>query len=36
MFSSEKTAQGDAGDGEEGDQVAGEDHEPGPPGVVGE
>ena len=36
MFPSEKTSQGEAGDGEEGHQVAGEDHEPGPPGVVGE
>ena len=36
MFSSENTAQDDAGYGEEGDKVAGEDHDPGSPGVVGE
>ena len=36
MFACEESAQGDAGHREEGDEVAGEDHQPGPPGVVGE
>ena len=36
MFSCEESAQGDAGHREEGDEVAGDDHQPGPPGVVGE
>ena len=35
-FASEKTAENDAGDGEDGNDVSGKDHEPRPPGVVGE
>ena len=34
MFPSGETSQSDAGDGEERDELAGEDHGPGSPGVV--
>ena len=35
-FANEKTAENDAGDGEDGNDVSGKDHEPRPPGVVRE
>ena len=36
MFSSGEATQGDAGDGEEEHQPPCDEHQPGPPGVVGE
>ena len=36
MFASGEAAQHNAGEGEEGHQVARQDHGPGSPGVVGE